>query len=57
MVFCPGCGSDKVKNTNNDDKIYPHPTAAGISERFVMILCNSCGWSWNSAGSIHNGKI
>jgi len=51
MVFCPHCGSDKVQYTGGDKKEYPHPTAQGIIERFIMILCEKCGWSSNIAGA------
>jgi len=51
MVFCPGCGSNKVKQTGGEDKEYSHPTAQGIIEKFVMMLCKKCGWSWNCAGA------
>jgi len=54
MVFCTNCGSNDVIS-KGDDRVYPHPTTAGISERFIMILCKKCGWSWNNAGAIHNG--
>ena len=50
MTFCPGCGSDNV-DESPDNRIYPHPTAQGISERFIMILCKKCKWSWNIAGA------
>ncbi len=50
MVFCPGCGSDKV-NVGGDKGEYPHPTAQGLVERLLMILCEECDWSWNIAGA------
>jgi len=54
MVFCPGCGTDKVKQTGGDKQTYPHPTAQGVVERFIMILCLKCKWSWNIAGALSN---
>lgn len=54
MVFCPSCGSKDMKE-GNDSKTYPHPTAQGISEKFIMALCKKCGWSWNIAGAKQNG--
>ena len=50
-MYCPDCGSKDVTTTGGDKKEYPHPTAQGIVEKFVMILCNKCGWSWNMAGA------
>ena len=53
MTFCPNCGSKDVKESN-DGKTYPHPTAKGILERFIMAFCNKCLWSWNIAGAKQN---
>lgn len=55
MVCCPGCGSKDVTEKGGSDKqTYQHPTAQGVIERFVMILCNKCNWSWNIAGAKNN---
>ena len=55
MVFCPGCGSSNVEESGGDNKPYPHPTAQDIIERFIMILCKNCKWSWNTAGAKQEG--
>lgn len=56
MVFCPKCGSKEVQDTGGgDDKVYEHPTAQGVVETFIMILCKKCKWSWNIAGAKNNG--
>jgi len=52
MVYCPNCGTLKVKDVGGGDKqIYKHPSVKGVIERFIMILCEECGWSWNIAGA------
>ena len=56
MPFCPKCGTSKVKEVGGGDKqTYQHPTAQGVIERFIMILCLKCDWSWNIAGAKSNG--
>ena len=50
MPYCPDCGSDKVASQGgNDGKWYPHPTAQGVLEKFMMILCKKCKCSSNVA--------
>lgn len=55
MTYCPNCGTDKVVEKGGGDKqTYQHPTAQGVVERFIMILCLKCNWSWNIAGALNN---